>query len=77
MQNKFQTNSAEYSAFRLGWQSYFPEYLKQQMVIFQPTPWIVGQQLSKVDMYDLSVITQATKSHVLIQVTVCIFVWKY
>lgn len=47
MQNQFQTNSGEYSAFSLGWQSYFPEYLKQQMVIFQPTPWIVGQHCQK------------------------------
>lgn len=31
------------------------------MVIFQPTPWIVGQQLSEADMYNLNVIIQANK----------------
>lgn len=36
-----------------------------------------GLTLSEVDIYNLSVITQATKPHVFIQVTRCIFIWKY
>lgn len=76
MQHKFQTSSGEYSAFSLGWQSYFPEYLKQQMVIFPANIMDYGSTLSKVDIYNLSVITQATKFYVLIQAATCIFIWE-
>lgn len=62
MQNKFQTNSGEYSVFSLGWQSYFPEYLKQQMVVFPANIMDCGSTLSKADIYYLNVITQATVS---------------
>lgn len=36
-----------------------------------------GSTLSEADIYNLSVITQAKKSHVFIQAAVRLFVWKY